>query len=724
MQYEVAAKNVCVIGAGTMGSGIAAHLANLGFQVTLLDATQTSVVDAFERARNARPPHFYTPERANEVRLGNTTEHLHYVAEAQWVIEAIVEQADAKRALYAQIDSILAPDAMISTNTSGLEISMLAEGRSESFRRRFLGTHFFNPPRYLKLLELIPTPETDPDVVLAMTRFLEEKVARRVVLAKDTPGFIANRYGMWCMFHAIHVAERLHLSIEEVDAITGPFLGRPKSGSFRLNDIVGLDVMRDIASNLLARCSHDPQVGVLNAPNSMIQLLARGWIGDKSGHGYYRREGGELLALDLGTFAYRMRRDVAFPSLASLESLPLGERLARALDLRDQVGEFLRLYLVPALRYAHQLREEVSHSVLDFDRVMQWGFGWQMGPFAMIDAIGPEKLGIEAKRNYVDGQQLTFAGTYAPLPKEPEYASIADYPIVSQAESYVLRDLGDGVSAVSLRTKMGVITPVLVEELSALLERNDLSRFVLTSETRAFSVGFDLRFFLAAINEERWQDVDLVLQRLQRLGTLLEKRTVVAAVHGYCLGAGLELAMSCSHIVALAECQIGLPEARVGLLPGGRGTVLMRLYNQHNARRLTEVAVTLANGTIAPNADQARVLGYLRPADFTVYHPDRLITDAKRVALASNPVARPAWNTIPGPLVGMIDRELDAATRRGEITEYDSVIGHKIKQIFARSANYEAAITRERVEFLDLCDNALTFARIRHMVETNKPLRN
>jgi 3-hydroxyacyl-CoA dehydrogenase len=413
-----------------------------------------------------------------------------------------------------------------------------------------------------------------------------------------------------------------------------------------------------------------------------------------------------------------MRQGVVFPSLAALEGLPLGERIAKALELRDQVGEFLRLYLVPALHYAYQIREEISHSPLDFDRVMEWGFGWQMGPFALIDAIGPEKLGLPAKRTYEDGQVLTYAGTHVPLPKEPQYATLADYPIVGQGQTYTLRDLGDGISAVGITTKMGVITPLLVDELTTLIERTELSRFVLASEGRSFSAGFDLRFFLSAIEDERWSDIDVALQHLQRLGALLERRTVVAAVHGHCLGAGLELALSCSQIVAHPECQIGLPEARVGLLPGGRGTVLMRLYNQHNAKRLTEVAVTLAQGEIAPTADHARVLGYLRPTDTTCYHPDRLITEAKRLALTAASTPRPAWSTIAGPLVGMIDRELAEARRRHEVSEYDEVIGHKIKQIMARCPTYEEALARERVEFLDLCDNALTIARIRHMVET------
>jgi 3-hydroxyacyl-CoA dehydrogenase len=707
-----------------MGSGIAAHLANLGFDVTLLDATQLSVTDAFERARNARPPHFYTPDTANKIRLGNTAEHLAWISEADWVCEAIVERPDAKRALYTAIEPFLRPDAMISTNTSGLEINMLSVGMSDSFRQRFMGTHFFNPPRYLKLLELIPTQETDPVVVAEMTQFLEQAVGRRVVLAKDTPGFIANRYGMWSMFHAIHVAERLRLSVEEVDAITGTFLGRPKSASFRLNDIVGLDVMRDIATNLLARCPNDPNISVLTIPNSMLHLLARGWIGEKAGQGYYRREGKELLTLDFTTFAYRQKRDVFFSSLSQLERLPLGERLRQALELRDETGEYLRHYLVPALRYADYLKEEVSHSVLDFDRVMEWGFGWQMGPFAMIDAIGAENLGIKAEPFYQGRTQRSFEGSYVSIPVQAEYTSLPDYPIVSQGATYNVRDLGDGVSAVCLTTKMGIISPAVVDELTALFEKSSMSRFVLTSEARAFSAGFDLRFFSDAIAEQRYGDIDGALQHLQRLGEILETRNCVAATFGYCLGAGLELALSCSHIVSLAETQTGLPESRVGLIPGGRGVTLMRNYNQHSAKRLAEVAITLTRGEIAPTPDHARVLGYLRPTDVTVYHPDRLIFEAKRIALEAIPVARPAWAAMVGPLVGMIDRELDTAVSRGEFTDFDSTIGHKIKQVFARSTTYEESLAKERVEFVDLCGRALTHARIRHMLENGKPVRN
>jgi len=725
-QYDtwMRARKVCVLGAGTMGSGIAAHLANNGFEVTLFDVTREAAEAGLDRARKARPPHFYIQDRSNQIRLGGISDNLGWITEADWVCEAVIEKLDVKRELFAALEDVLQPSAMISTNTSGLQISLLAEGRSESFRRRFLGTHFFNPPRYLKLLELIPTEETDPLAIEAMTKFLEERVSRRVVLAKDTPGFIANRYGMWSMFKAVHCAEALHLTVEQVDAITGPFLGRPRSGSFRLNDLVGLDIMQDIAQNLLDRCPSDPHRKVLETPASVRALTSRGWIGDKAGHGYYRKEGKELLALDLKTFAYRNRLEPELGSIERLAKQPLGQRIREALDQRDEVGEFLRSYLVPTLQYANYLKEEISHNVRDFDRVMMWGFGWELGPFGLIDAIGAEKLAIDSKPFYTKSEIYGFDKTYHTLAPEPEYATIKDFPIISSGEAHNLRDLGDGVSAFCLTTKMGSITPNAVSELTNLLESGKAKRLVLTSEAKVFSVGYDLNVFNTAIQNGDLDTVRRELMALHRLGSLMENVPIVAAVWGYALGAGLELAMSSSIVVANAECQIGLPESKVGLIPGGRGTVLMRLRGQENAKKLADTAMTLTSGVVAPNADLARDSGYLRPTDITVYHPDRLITEAKKAALTATAHDLPQWVNLEGPVGGMIDRLQDDAKQRGDLTDYDTVIGDKIKAVFVKTNSYEDALTKEIDEFLELCTRPLTLTRIKHMLENGKPLRN
>jgi 3-hydroxyacyl-CoA dehydrogenase len=717
-------KKVCVIGAGTMGAGIAAHLANLGFDVTLLDATQQLAVDGLSKAKHAQPAPFYIPEKASEIRLGSTIEHLEWAAECDWICEAIIEKLDSKKLLYARLDPILSPTTFVTTNTSGLEIEMLCEGRSDHFRSHFVGAHFFNPPRYLKLLELIPTGDTDPAFLTSLHAFLERAVGRRVVIAKDTPGFIANRFGMWSMFHAIHVAEKLRLSVEEVDAITGAFLGRPSTATFRLNDIVGLDVMRDIAANLLERCPEDPQKAVLNQPESLFGLLARGWIGKKAGQGYYRKEGNEYLVLELQNFAYRPQREANLPGLTKVQDLPLGERIAAALKLKDEVGEFLRLYLIPVLRYAESLQAQISHSVQDFDRVMEWGFGWQMGPFKMLDAIGHEPFGLPPEPYYRDGLQKNVEGGYVPIRIEKEFAPIQAYPIVGSGDHYVLRDLGEGVEAVSITTKMGVITPDLVDELVELFESNKLNRFVLTSEAKSFSVGYDLRTFNTAIAEEQFDKILRSLIRLSYLGSLLEKRHGVAAVRGHALGGGFELAMSCPHIVADAESKIGLPETKVGLIPGGRGVAMTRTNNQFTAKRLCEVAGHLISGSVSANAEQARIFGYLRATDVTCHHPDRLISTARELALKATPLPRPAWTQAEGPLGGMIDRVIEQGKSKGELTDHDALIAQDIKQIYAKSTSFDDAVQRERERFLELCHKSFSQARIRHMLEHNRPLRN
>jgi len=717
-------RNICVIGAGTMGGGIAAHLANLGFDVTLLDLTSRSVREAFERAQRARPPHFYLPGTAETVRLGSIEENLDWVSEADWVCEAIVERAALKRSLFARIEPLLKPDAAITTNTSGLQISLLAEGRSEAFRRRFMGTHFFNPPRYLKLLELIPTPETDREAVEEMARFLEEKAARRVVVAKDTPGFIANRFGMWSMFHTIHIAEKLGMTVEEVDAITGPFMGRPRSGSFRLNDIVGIDIMQDIAGNLIERCPDDPQISRLKTPQSMAFLLEKGWIGNKAGQGYYRREGREFFSLDLKTHAYRMKQDPGFASIKEMGRVPLAERLSRGLELRDPVGEFLREYLPPALRYANTLKEEVSHSVEEFDRVMRWGFGWEAGPFEIVDMVGEDTVGIESKRFYLGSDTLSFNGEYVPQRSEPQYATLADFPVIKALDNFVVRDLGEGVHGICVTTKMGVYGPPLIREMSSYLESGESKRIVLSSEARVFSAGFDLKFLLDRADEQDWDGIDEALQEFQNLGAILRQVPGVSAVFGTCLGGGFEMAASCGRVVALAETKIGMPESRVGLLPSGGGIGLTHVWNQGSAKSLAESARHLTLGTIFGCADEARKRGLLRRDDVTVYHPDRLIADARAVAADAPAQGEPEWKPVAGPVAGMIEQMQAELTAKGELTGHDGLISDKIKSALAKADSFEDALARERSGFVELMQDGLTQTRIRHMVETGKPLSN
>lgn len=706
-----------------MGSGIAAHLANLGFSVDLLDVTRESAEACFERAKRLKPPHFYNADSIARITLGGIDQDLERVREADWVCEAIIENIEAKRNLYQALLPFLRDDAIISSNTSSLPLAQLAEGMPDGFRRRFLGTHFFNPPRYLKLLELIPTDDTDPAEIRRVTEFLEERVGRRVVLAKDTPGFIANRFGMWSMFHAVHTAEKLGLTVEQVDAICGPFLGRPRSAAFRLNDIVGLDVMQFIAKIMADRCQDDPYRDTLQNPRSLAFLLERGWIGQKAGQGYYRKEGKELLAFDLKTHAYRNLLEANFDSIQAVAKRPIGERIRSVLSARDEAGEFLREHLIPVLRYATYLKEEVSHSVLDFDRVMMWGFGWEMGPFAMIDAIGADALGLQETPFYSAGTQRAHSGEQIAIPEEPAYRTIHDFPVVSEQEGFRIRDLGDGVLGVALTTKMGVLDPKVCASLHAWLEEQD-GPMVLCSEARSFSAGFDLKFFLALQEAGDWAGVDAGLKALQDLTLLISQKRMVAAVHGHCLGAGFEVATACSLIAAHPEANIGLPESRVGLIPGGAGTCRMRLKFQESLKSLVAGAMLMARGQVSTCAGDALSLGYLRPKDVILTHPDRLITDAAKLAREAEPRAIPIWKSMEGPLTGMIDQALNEAKSKGEFTEHDVVIGQRIKEVFKFSGTFDEALRREREEFIEILQEGLSVARIKHMLETGKPLHN
>jgi 3-hydroxyacyl-CoA dehydrogenase len=707
-----------------MGSGIAAHFANLGFTVSLLDRTIEHSVQGFDRAKMVKPPHFYLAERAMQVQLGGLESHLEFVGQADWVVEAVAEKTEIKRAVYEQIEPALRSDAYVSTNTSGLEISSLIEGRSDAFRRRFLGTHFFNPPRYLKLLELIPTSETDPTVVENLTEFFERYSARRIVLAKDTPGFIANRYGMWCMYLATHVAERLRLTLEQTDTITGPFLGRPKTGTFRLNDLVGLDVMEDIAGNLIRRCTEDAHVGVLKTPASIQFLIEKGFLGEKAGQGFYRRDGKDLLAFDLLTHAYRPRMEAELPSVREFGGQPLGLRLRNSLMAKDETGEYLRMFLLPALRYANELKEEIAFSIVDFDRVMQWGFGWELGPFGLIDAISADSVGIKAAPFYVDASYRTFEGDMSPIPDPIEYRCLDQYTVLESHKTFQVRDLGDDVRAVVMTTKHGVISNELVQELSRWLVSEAGGPFVLTSDQRMFSVGFDIKFLWSAIQSQEWAEIDNSLRDLQSLGELLEEKRAVAAVFGHTLGAGFELARSCAAVVAQADANIGLPETKVGLIPAGRGCALMRLASQESPIRVAEMCVRITEGTVSRNADHARALGFLRASDVTSYHPDRLLWDAKQTAMKIEPRPRPEWEEVVGPVVGRIDQLQKDRLSKGEMTAYDEFLGDRLKAVIAKSNSYEQALHAERAEFLEICNKALSQARLRHMIEQKTPLRN
>ncbi len=703
----ITVRRVAILGAGTTGGALATHLTNLGFSVTLMDTTHAAAASGLEHVRAG----LYVPDRAGEIRTMSFDEGTSALADADWIIEAVPERLETKRELYERIAPAVRADAVVTTCSGSLSVAELVSGMDEAFASRFLAVYFALPLAEHRLAEV--RPGSDAALAREFGRFLGDRVARRVIVLPDSSSGIAARYGLWCLLLGVNVAEKLRLDVEDVETITGSFLRQTGSGVFGAVDRIGLDELRDIASNLRTQFPNDRGARFLSLPNSLTSLLARGWSGDKAGRGYFRREGREHLALNLTTMAYRQAKDAALPGLLAGGHLPTAERLRAAMGGRDEVGEYLREFLITALRYAEYLRESMGVSVLEFDRAVEWGFGWEKGPFAMLD-----DLSLGAARYYQNGATWTGEG-YVAIPRD-EALRLDGSSLIDRGEGYAIRDLGDGVQAVALA--VGPLSPGRVVALMRLLHDSKLDRFVLTAEEGDWP-GLDLEFVLDALRGDPLT-LDAYLANLQTLSETLEGRAAVAAVGGRCVGPALGIALSCAGLVASSNAALGFDEARVGLVPTARGTAILRAHHGGSSRRVSEVAVVLAEGTVSPNPDQARVAGLLRATDVTEYLPERLLTTAKSLAqtVAAQPL--PTFSPVEGPLVGLIDRALAERRQRGGLTDYDVTIGQRVRQILARTADYEECLELERRESLDLGAKALTQARLRHVLDTGRALRN
>src|SRR3990170_254431 len=398
-------RTAAVLGAGTMGAQVAAHLANGGVETLLLDVTREAARDGLERARAMRPDPFFTPSTYTLIRTGGFDEDLAAVSDVDWIVEAVVERLDVKQSLFERLEPHRRASTIVSSNTSGIPISALAEGRSEGFRRHFLGTHFFNPPRYLRLLEVIPTPDTDPDVVASISTFAERRLGKGVVIAKDSPNFIANHLGLYGVMQVFRALASGEFTVEEIDATTGPAIGRPKSATFRTLDIAGIDVFAHVARNLSERLETAADRAIFAVPPLVEEIIARGWIGAKSGRGFYAKApSGDILTLDIATMEYRPKHPARLPALDAARSVgDVRERVQKLLQGDDKVGRFLRSTLVPTLDYAERIAPTVAHSTADVDRAMRWGFGWEAGPFELRGALTlpPTLLGAARASNVV-----------------------------------------------------------------------------------------------------------------------------------------------------------------------------------------------------------------------------------------------------------------------------------------------------------------------------------
>ncbi len=763
-------KRVVVIGSGTMGGGIAAHFANAGIPVYLLDVSQQIVSASFDRMKKAKPPAFFTPETAELVTIGAIDDHEPWIADGDWIVEAIIEQLDAKRALVERIDRLRKADSIVSSNTSGLPIATIAANCWAGFKAHFLGTHFFNPPRYMKLLEVIPTPDTKPEIVAFVREFAERRLGKGVVICKDTPNFIANRVGSISGSTLLDFALANGYTVEETDAIAGPLIGRPKTGSFRLQDLVGLDVAASVAANLYGLIEGDEWREVLRSPH-IAKLrrsqMDRGRLGDKSGQGFYKKEGKSILSLDIESGEYRERREPQIPSIAeAMKIRNLPDRIKFVLKQDDKAGALARLVIDNSLAYAARRVPEISDDLVSVDRAVRWGFSHEMGPFELWDALGVRATAEAMKKNgiavapwvtemlaaghesfYRDGGQFDPAKrTYVPVPQDPNIIRLASCRVVRENKGASLRDLGDGVLCLELHTKMNTLDDdvrAMVVESVKELESGPWAGMVIGNDGAEFCVGANLKLL------DGGEGLDRAVKAMQDAFMAIRfcAKPVVAAPFGRTLAGGAELAMAAARIVAAAETYMGLVEAGVGLVPAAGGCkelvrrvvspVLRRAPNADPFPFVQNVLQTIASAKVSTSAEEARSFGFLTSADRVVMNRDHLLAEAKREVLemAAEGYAAPVREND----LYASGRDVAAALRAGiyvlqqgaYMSEYDAFVSSRLASILAGGdlssgqwVGEQFFLDRERDAFVALCGEPKTQERIQAMLETGKPLRN
>ncbi len=796
---SLAIQRAAVLGSGVMGSALAAHLANAGIPTLLLDIVppvgakvkgdpaSREYRDALaraglERAQKSKPAAFFSSARARRVTIGNLEDDVAKLKDCDWVLEAVVEKLNIKKVLFETIAPHLKDSAIVTTNTSGLSITDMAAVLPESLRPRFFGTHFFNPPRYLHLLELIPHAGTDPAVIEFMSAFGDEVLGKGVVIAKDTPNFIANRIGTFAVMSAIRAMLEGNYTIEEVDALTGPLIGRPKSATFRTADLVGLDVLVHASTTVYERATQDPQRDYFKPPALLEKMLKEGMLGDKTGKGFYQKvagkNGSEILTLDHTTLKYRARQSPKFPPLEAAKAIEaLGERIRTVTNTNDRAGAFVWRMLAETLLYSAARVGEIADDVVSIDRAMRWGFGWEMGPFELWDAIGLEKTVERMEMERRTLPPLVLETLKSPTkkfyrkdetpkrprlsggklkPAEDESATIdlaalkAAGKVVKRNAGASLVDIGDGALCLEFHSKMNAIGADIISMAMAAVKETEANfeALVIGNQGANFSVGANLMLLLLAAREGDWDEVDLVVRQFQKMTSALKycRKPVVSAPFGLALGGGCEVVLGAQHVVASAETYIGLVEVGVGLIPAGGGCKEMVLRNVHGlpnvdgadpflAARAAFECIGLAR--VSTSAEDAFAMRMLRDGDSFVMNPDRVLRAAKVYALAlAHRGYQPPDPMIEIPVAGeggiaTIKTQLYNMKEGRAISEYDAYLGGELARILCggelpagAKVSEDYLLQLEREVFLRLCGQKMTQDRMAFMLKEGKPLRN
>ncbi|RMG62684.1 MAG: 3-hydroxyacyl-CoA dehydrogenase/enoyl-CoA hydratase family protein [Calditrichaeota bacterium] len=776
-------KKVAVLGTGVMGSQIAAHLANAGIPSLAFDISQEVAEKGIQAAARLKPAPFFDPRAVSLITPCNYQEHLPLLQEVDWVIEAVVERLDIKQAIFQKITPHLRPEAIISSNTSGLSLKDMSAVMPETYRRRFLVTHFFNPPRYMHLLEIVPSEHTDPEVVQAVVTFCENVLGKGIVYAKDTPNFIANRIGVYGMMLTLQLASEMGLSVEEVDALTGPVLGRPKSATFRTADVVGLDTLAHVARTAYEKCTHDEEREVFRIPDFLQQMIDKGMTGQKAGAGFYRKEGKQIFALDLKTMEYRPAQKPDFEALKQVKRLPrTADRIRALAAAEDRAGRFVWEMLARTLIYSAHRIPEIADDIVNVDNAMRWGFGWEFGPFQTWDILGladslarmkkegktvPEWVekaaASETPAFYTSstGTRYFFdlkSGSHQPVVYPPRVIHLdleqEKRPVRARSENASLVDLGDGVLCLAFhhahQPAMNPIDPDMLQlaaQAVEIIQKEGVKGLLITHQAQNFSVGANLAMVAKLCQEQRWSDIDRLSKQFQDIGQALKYAPfpVVSAPFNMTLGGGYEIAAAANRIVASAELYAGLVEVGVGLIPGGGGTLRLLLnWMQLLAPRkpgpfppVQKAFETIAYAKVSSSAVEARKLGLLMPEDRHVMNPDHLIYEGKqevlRMAEGYQPPEPQKEIYLPGEggrLV--IESSLEDMLKAGQISEYDLHIGSQLAYVLtggdkaspAQPVHEQYLLDLEREVFVSLCQQPKTQERILHMLKTGKPLRN
>ncbi len=758
-------QKVAVLGAGVMGSGIAAHLANAGYTVELLDLKAEWSAGALDKTKKSKPASFMSDRFARQVRTGSFDENMDRIASCSWVVEAVTEELSIKQTLFEKVVPHLSPTAVLTSNTSGIPLQKLTEKLPADVKKRFFITHFFNPARYMKLLEVVPGPDTDPAAVAKFVTLAETRLGKGVVMAKDTVNFIANRIGVHGMMLTLHKTLELGYTVAEVDAITGPAMGRPSSATYNTADLVGLDTLAHVAQNCLDNLPNDEDRALFQVPAIVKTLIAEKRIGRKAGAGFYKKEGADILALDLATGAYAKAPKPDFESVKKAKrEEDVAKKIGILLTAEDRAGAFVRAVLLRSLAYAANRLGEIADDVRSVDDAMRWGFNWDLGPFELWQAIGMGKVIELMQTEGIPVPQVALsaakaggfytAATGEPGRPSPLQRAKASGKILEKNLSTKVLDLGDGVLGLDFSTKMNALDDTVVKGLQKaldLMESSDSWKgLVVSNDASNFSVGANLMLIMMGIMQKNWASVETMSKEFQDTFTRMRKssKPVVVAPYNMALGGGAEICLGADKIRAHAELYMGLVEVGVGLIPGAGGTLELlkrRLENIPLRNDITfdrmpfiqDTFMSIGMAKVCTSAFEARDAGYLRATDGITFNRENLVADAKAdvIALASTGYAPPRdadYLILPGRNgAAVIEAGLYAMQLGGAISAHDRLIGGKLARVLTggdtdgrTAVTEQQVLDLEREAFLSLAGEPKTLERIQHMLNSGKPLRN